>query len=189
MPPPGPSRFFFLSRASCRVSWLLAALLHRTHIAPTPSPPNPLAVINPSHQAVELRACLSSCLKGTASLVLFFLLILVHHIHISAAKMADSSGKCEFFTTSRQPVLLYPPSTDLFSSCCLAAQASAKLNFTPDERALFGRLFRECDPEGSTVVTGEAAVRMFQRSRLSEQVLSEVRPRASHLSSHRAQGS
>jgi hypothetical protein len=52
--------------------------------------------------------------------------------------------------------------------------ARPKLNYTPEERSLFGRLFRECDTDGTNVVTGEAAVRMFQRSRISEQVLSEV---------------
>ncbi|KAF2667098.1 hypothetical protein BT63DRAFT_442100 [Microthyrium microscopicum] len=51
---------------------------------------------------------------------------------------------------------------------------NSKQNYTPDERQLFGRLFRECDTEGSGIVTGEAAVRMFQRSRLNEQVLSEI---------------
>jgi epidermal growth factor receptor substrate 15 len=50
-----------------------------------------------------------------------------------------------------------------------------KLNYTPDERSLFGQLFRDCDPEGTGVVTGEAAVKLFQKTKVSEQILGEVR--------------
>jgi hypothetical protein len=53
--------------------------------------------------------------------------------------------------------------------------AHPKLNYTPDERKLFGQLFRECDESGTNIVTGDAAVKLFQRSRIAEAVLGEVR--------------
>jgi epidermal growth factor receptor substrate 15 len=55
------------------------------------------------------------------------------------------------------------------------SDTAAKLNYTPDERRLFAQLFTQCDPEGSTIVTGDAAVKLFQRTRVSEHVLGEVR--------------
>jgi epidermal growth factor receptor substrate 15 len=55
------------------------------------------------------------------------------------------------------------------------ASTTAKQNYTPDELRFFGQLFKQCDTEGAGIVTGEAAVKLFQRTRLSEQVLGEVR--------------
>jgi epidermal growth factor receptor substrate 15 len=52
--------------------------------------------------------------------------------------------------------------------------AHPKLNLLPEERRLFGQLFKDCDTENTGVVTGEAAVKLLQRTMLSEQVLGEV---------------
>jgi epidermal growth factor receptor substrate 15 len=69
----------------------------------------------------------------------------------------------------------------LFADClCLpVANAHPNLNLNPQERQLYGQLFKQCDAEEGGIVTGEAAVKLFQRTRLSEQVLGEVRRPAS----------
>jgi hypothetical protein len=54
------------------------------------------------------------------------------------------------------------------------AGAHPKLNLLPEERRMFGQLFKDCDTESTGVVTGEAAVKLLQRTHLSEQVLGEV---------------
>lgn len=48
------------------------------------------------------------------------------------------------------------------------------LNLTPDERRLFGQLFAAADSDKLGVVTGEVAVKFFEKTRLSPAVLGEV---------------
>lgn len=49
------------------------------------------------------------------------------------------------------------------------------LNLTPEEKRVFGELFRQADTEQMGVVTGEVAVKFFERTKLPPQVLGEVR--------------
>lgn len=48
------------------------------------------------------------------------------------------------------------------------------LNLTPEEKRVFGELFRQADTEQMGVVTGEVAVKFFERTKLPPQVLGEV---------------
>jgi hypothetical protein len=48
------------------------------------------------------------------------------------------------------------------------------LNLTPEEKRVFGQLFRQADSESLGVVTGEVAVKFFEKTRLDPRVLGEV---------------
>lgn len=48
------------------------------------------------------------------------------------------------------------------------------LNLTPDEKRVYGQLFRQADTDGVGVVTGETAVKFFEKTRLDQRVLGEV---------------
>jgi hypothetical protein len=48
------------------------------------------------------------------------------------------------------------------------------LNLTPEEKRVFGQLFREADKENIGVVTGEVAVKFFEKTRLEPRILGEV---------------
>jgi epidermal growth factor receptor substrate 15 len=52
--------------------------------------------------------------------------------------------------------------------------AAPSLNLTPEEKRVFGQLFRQADTEGIGVVTGEVAVKFFEKTRLEPRVLGEV---------------
>lgn len=47
----------------------------------------------------------------------------------------------------------------------------------PDEKKVFGQLFQAADNESIGVVTGELAVKFFEKSGLSPRILGEVRCR------------
>jgi epidermal growth factor receptor substrate 15 len=49
------------------------------------------------------------------------------------------------------------------------------LNLTPDEKRAYGQLFRQADGDGVGVVTGEVAVKFFEKTRLDSRVLGEVK--------------
>jgi hypothetical protein len=51
---------------------------------------------------------------------------------------------------------------------------TGSLNLTPEEKRVFGQLFRQADREGLGVVTGEVAVRFFEQTRLEPRILGEV---------------
>ncbi len=53
--------------------------------------------------------------------------------------------------------------------------AAPSLNLTPEEKRVFGQLFREADKENIGVVTGEVAVKFFEPTRLEPRILGEVR--------------
>jgi hypothetical protein len=58
-----------------------------------------------------------------------------------------------------------------------------QLNLTPDEKRVFGQLFQQADTDSLGVVTGEVAVKFFERTKLAPSVLGEVRsPMIAHLS-------
>ena len=50
------------------------------------------------------------------------------------------------------------------------------MNLTPEEKRVFGQLFRQADTENIGVVTGEVAVKFFEKTRLEPRVLGEVCP-------------
>ncbi|KAL9066259.1 MAG: hypothetical protein Q9157_007209 [Trypethelium eluteriae] len=49
-----------------------------------------------------------------------------------------------------------------------------QLNLTPDEKRVFGQLFQQADTDGIGVVTGEVAVKFFERTKLAPSVLGEI---------------
>ncbi len=52
--------------------------------------------------------------------------------------------------------------------------AAPSLNLTPEEKRVFGQLFRQADSENIGVVTGEVAVKFFEKTRLEPRILGEV---------------
>lgn len=48
------------------------------------------------------------------------------------------------------------------------------LNLTPEEKRVYGQLFRQADTDNVGVVTGEVAVKFFEKTRLDSRVLGEV---------------
>ncbi|KAI1003594.1 hypothetical protein K3495_g4615 [Podosphaera aphanis] len=51
---------------------------------------------------------------------------------------------------------------------------SSSLNLTAEEKRLYGHLFRQADSEGIGVVTGEVAVKFFDKTRLEPRILGEI---------------
>ncbi|RKU42927.1 hypothetical protein DL546_003532 [Coniochaeta pulveracea] len=49
-----------------------------------------------------------------------------------------------------------------------------KLNLTAEEKHVYGQLFRQADTDGVGVVTGEIAVKFFDKTRLDSRVLGEI---------------
>lgn len=49
-----------------------------------------------------------------------------------------------------------------------------KLNLTAEEKHIYGQLFRLADTDNVGVVTGEVAVKFFEKTRLDSRVLGEV---------------
>lgn len=60
-------------------------------------------------------------------------------------------------------------------SSLLLTVEDTPLNLTPEEKRVFGELFRQADTEQMGVVTGEVAVKFFERTKLPPQILGEVR--------------
>lgn len=58
--------------------------------------------------------------------------------------------------------------------------AAPSLNLTAEEKRVFGQLFREADSENIGVVTGEVAVKFFEKTRLEPRILGEVCPPVRH---------
>lgn len=54
------------------------------------------------------------------------------------------------------------------------------LNLTSEEKRVYGQLFKEADPDGFGAVSGDVAVKFFERTRLPPDVLGQVR----HLLAH-----
>ncbi|KAK4238813.1 hypothetical protein C8A03DRAFT_43482 [Achaetomium macrosporum] len=66
----------------------------------------------------------------------------------------------------------------------MASEASVdagapNLNLTPEEKRVYGQLFRQADADNVGVVTGEVAVKFFEKTRLDSRVLGEVAQYAS----------
>lgn len=56
----------------------------------------------------------------------------------------------------------------------LASLGAPNLNLTPDEKRVYGQLFRLADTDNVGVVTGEIAVKFFEKTRLDSRILGEV---------------
>lgn len=56
----------------------------------------------------------------------------------------------------------------------LTSIAAPNLNLTPDEKRVYGQLFRQADTDNVGVVTGEIAVKFFEKTRLDSRILGEV---------------
>ncbi|KAB8342962.1 hypothetical protein FH972_022557 [Carpinus fangiana] len=52
--------------------------------------------------------------------------------------------------------------------------AQSSLNLTPEEKRAYGQLFQDADPDGLGVVTGEVAVKFFERTKLNPTVLGAI---------------
>ena len=57
---------------------------------------------------------------------------------------------------------------------CLTILEHPNLHLSPEERRLFGQLFSAADTEKIGVVTGEVAVKFFEKTRLPSDILGEV---------------
>lgn len=57
----------------------------------------------------------------------------------------------------------------------LLVSGHPNLFLTPDEKRVFGQLFQAADIENLGVVTGELAVKFFEKSGLNPLILGEVR--------------
>jgi hypothetical protein len=55
------------------------------------------------------------------------------------------------------------------------SELATKLSLTPEEKRAFAQLFRQADTDNVGVVTGEVAVKFFEKTRLDSRVLGEVR--------------
>lgn len=87
--------------------------------------------------------------------------------------MAEFNGATEQST----PILFY----NLNSLGCSRTLTSShimlghpNLNLTPDEKRVFGQLFAAADTDNIGVVTGEVAVKFFERTKLAPTTLGEV---------------
>lgn len=66
-----------------------------------------------------------------------------------------------------------------FIDCSMSAETGSdsqqNLNLSPEEKRVFGQLFRHADYDNVSVVTGEVAVSFFEKTRLDTRVLGQVR--------------
>ncbi|KAL7937731.1 endocytic protein [Trichoderma chlorosporum] len=52
--------------------------------------------------------------------------------------------------------------------------SAPNLNLSPEEKRIYGQLFRQADTDGVGVVTGEIAVKFFEKTRLDSRILGEI---------------
>ncbi|KAH7040681.1 uncharacterized protein B0I36DRAFT_311243 [Microdochium trichocladiopsis] len=55
-----------------------------------------------------------------------------------------------------------------------SADPAPNLNLTPEEKRVYGQLFRQADTDNVGVVTGEIAVKFFERTKLESRILGEI---------------
>ncbi|PHH66837.1 hypothetical protein CDD81_5969 [Ophiocordyceps australis] len=55
-----------------------------------------------------------------------------------------------------------------------ADHAAPHLNLTPEEKRVFGDLFKQADPDNIRIVTGDAALGFFDKTRLDSRILGEI---------------
>ena len=78
---------------------------------------------------------------------------------------ADISKTSLFGTVSKSLALTRLPTSSGHSN----------LNLTPEEKRVYGQLFQQADTEGLAVVTGDVAVKFFERTQLDPTTLGAVR--------------
>lgn len=73
---------------------------------------------------------------------------------------------------------LGPPAPERPEECWLTLACpflgAPNLNLTAEEKRVYGQLFRQADTDNVGVVTGEIAVKFFEKTRLDSRVLGEV---------------
>ena len=52
------------------------------------------------------------------------------------------------------------------------------LNLTAEEKRVYEHLFRAADPDGFDVVSGDVAVKFFEKTKLPPEILGQVSPQA-----------
>lgn len=60
------------------------------------------------------------------------------------------------------------------SNSGLFGPSAPVIRLSPEEKQLYGQLFRQADPDFTQVVTGDAALQLFVKSGLSQAVLGEI---------------
>ncbi|KXJ97411.1 hypothetical protein Micbo1qcDRAFT_191890 [Microdochium bolleyi] len=55
-----------------------------------------------------------------------------------------------------------------------SADTAPNLNLTPEEKRVYGQLFRQADTDNVGVVTGEIAVKFFEKTKLESRILGEI---------------
>jgi hypothetical protein len=56
----------------------------------------------------------------------------------------------------------------------MANPGHPNLNLNPEEKRVYGQLLKEADPEGFGAVSGDVAVKFFERTKLPPDVLGQV---------------
>lgn len=77
-----------------------------------------------------------------------------------------------FFPDAAYVMAASPPPSSTVNKFANAAQPN--LNLTPEEKRVYGQLFRQADTDGVGIVTGETAVKFFEKTRLDSGILGEV---------------
>ncbi|KAK5260545.1 hypothetical protein LTR40_003964 [Exophiala xenobiotica] len=55
-----------------------------------------------------------------------------------------------------------------------SASGHPNLNLNPEEKRVYGQLLKEADPDGFGAVSGDVAVRFFERTKLAPDVLGQI---------------
>ncbi|PNY26975.1 calcium-binding protein [Tolypocladium capitatum] len=86
--------------------------------------------------------------------------------------MSADAGADSGIPSPSRPLLCPATTSDLADHATSAA--APNLNLTPDEKRVYGDLFKQADPENLRVVTGDAALSFFDKTRLDSRVLGEI---------------
>lgn len=87
----------------------------------------------------------------------------VHGVATMSADSGPSSGTLQMYNHD-------------ISECLYLSIVAAgpNLNLSPEEKRLYGQLFRQADSDSVGVVTGDVAVTFFEKTRLDSATLGEV---------------
>jgi hypothetical protein len=92
-----------------------------------------------------------------------------------ASEASVDSGKLPFFLPGLWAFPSLRDIDDSNSGQLLTDDAlGPNLNLTPEEKRVYGQLFRQADSDNVGVVTGEVAVKFFEKTRLDSRILGEV---------------
>lgn len=88
--------------------------------------------------------------------------------------MADTiGGGAGGKTTALQQLLCWLSRLRKLLTMCIAGHPN--LNLTSEEKRVYGQFFKAADPDGFEVVSGDVAVKFFEKTRLPPDVLGQVR--------------